>query len=255
MPKELIPTEKLYYKNMLLSKCDASVIGVRDNFIVTDKTVAFPEGGGQESDRGTLDFEGLSIDFVDVKKRYGTPIFLDDFPTINAGTQICHYISNEDIEKLRHISIGDKLTIRIDVARREKLSISHTASHLLYLGIGSVRPESFNRVIGCHIKEDGARFDFSVDKKFSPDEIKEITAYANKMIKDNLQISLYPHPENKDAWYWECNKKVIPCGGTHLESTRNIVNISVRRKNIGKGKDRIMCTFPDAILNCNRYIL
>jgi len=247
-------TEKIYYQNMLLSSCSAKIIDIGESFIVTDRTIAFPEGGGQEGDRGEIIFNDNSkIAFIDTKKRYGTPVYLDDFPTINIDTQICHFVPPEDQSKLSAISIGDSVTIKININRREKLTISHTASHLLYLGVAQFRPDAVENIIGCHIKEEGARFDFSITEKFDQDLIQKVTLFANEMAKDNLPIKLYPHEKNPDAWFWECDNKKIPCGGTHLQATGGMGNIIVKRKNIGKGKDRIMCTFPDASMNLGKY--
>lgn len=248
------PTEKLYYQNMLLSSCSAIIIGIGENFVVTDRTISFPEGGGQEGDRGEIILSNEEkIGFIDTKKRYGTPVYLDDFPTINVDTQICHYIKEEDQEKLSELFIGDSVIIKIDITRREKLTISHTASHLLYLGIAHFRPEAVDNVIGCHIKEEGARFDFSITDKFDQDLVQNVALFANKMAKKDLPIKLYPHEKNPDAWFWECDNKKIPCGGTHLQTTGNVRNLIVKRKNIGKGKDRIMCVFPDAQIDLSKY--
>ncbi len=247
-------TEKIYYQNMLLSSCSARIISIGENFIVTDRTNAFPEGGGQEGDKGEIVLNNdIKIEFIDTKKRYGTPVYLNDFPTINIDTQICHYVAPENQLKLNEISIGDSITINIDLNRRERLTVSHTASHLLYLGVSHFRPDAVENVIGCHIKEEGARFDFSTNEKFDQDLVQKITLFANKMVKDNLPIKLYPHEKNPDAWFWECDNKKIPCGGTHLQTTGCIGDIIVKRKNIGKGKDRIMCTFPDAEINLGKY--
>ena len=51
-------TEKLYENNSLLKECQAKVLKCDKNAagyeIVLDRTVIFPEGGGQLSDKGWL---------------------------------------------------------------------------------------------------------------------------------------------------------------------------------------------------------
>ena len=40
--------------------------------------------------------------------------------------------------------------------------------------------------------------------------------------------------------YWEIEGFArVPCGGTHLKRTGEVGNIALKRKNIGKGKERI----------------
>lgn len=51
-------TEKLYQQNVYLKSCDAVVTGIRDGRASFDRTVFFPEGGGQSSDVGTITLAG-----------------------------------------------------------------------------------------------------------------------------------------------------------------------------------------------------
>ena len=50
-------TEKLYYEDMFRKECEATIIAIKDNRIICDKTVAFPEGGGQIGDCGYLIYD------------------------------------------------------------------------------------------------------------------------------------------------------------------------------------------------------
>ncbi|RJQ19102.1 alanyl-tRNA editing protein, partial [Candidatus Woesearchaeota archaeon] len=38
---------------------------------------------------------------------------------------------------------------------------------------------------------------------------------------------------------WECADIKMPCSGTHVRNTQEIGTITLKRKNIGKGKERI----------------
>ena len=53
------------------------------------------------------------------------------------------------------------------------MTTSHSASHLLYVAIKKIRNDAIAGIIGCHIKEAQARFDFRVDRRFSEKEIKK----------------------------------------------------------------------------------
>ncbi|WP_225792305.1 hypothetical protein [Oligella urethralis] len=43
-----------------------------------------------------------------------------------------------------------------------------------------------------------------------------------------------------DVRYWECNGYVIPCGGTHVKNTKELSSLKLQRKNLGKGKERLI---------------
>lgn len=38
---------------------------------------------------------------------------------------------------------------------------------------------------------------------------------------------------------WVCGEIKMPCGGTHVKSTDEIGKVKLKRKNIGRGKERI----------------
>lgn len=50
-------TQKLYYEDMLKKECTATIIAIEKNKIICDKTITFPEGGGQIGDRGYLIYD------------------------------------------------------------------------------------------------------------------------------------------------------------------------------------------------------
>ncbi len=67
-------TEKLYYKDQYLAGASTQVTRVHSDGIELQSTVAYPEGGGQEADVGTIELPIGTVRFVWVKKLYGSPI-------------------------------------------------------------------------------------------------------------------------------------------------------------------------------------
>ena len=247
-------TTKLYYQKPFLKSCQARIVKIVGNKIELNQTVAYPEGGGQEGDKGYIKTsEGIIIKFIDTQKAYGRPIYLDDFPSIKVETIIHHIVSNDDLDALETIKENDLVQVSIDVERREKLSISHSASHLVFVGVGEVRPEAIKNVKGCHIKESSARFDFSISERFEVDEIEKIKTFANEMVLKNYGISSYCHAGEPEALYWEANGHVIPCGGTHLTETSLIGDINLKRKGMGKNSERLIIKFPNANVDVSKY--
>jgi alanyl-tRNA synthetase len=238
-------TRKLFYEDPLSFQHAAKVVKLGRDFVELDQTVAYPEGGGQDPDHGAFVLpDGRIIRFVHVRKMYGNRAPLPGFPDISVDGVIEHVICAEDLPHLQTLQPGMDVVVRIDRLRRAQLSLSHTASHLLYLGIGAVRPDAIAETIGCHIAIDSARFDFWIADRFTPEEIEEIARLANAYIGRNSSVETYAHEAHVDARYWRCEGQVIPCGGTHIASTGPVQHIEVRRKSVGKGKERVSCSFP-----------
>ena len=241
-------TQKIYYDDPFLTKLEAKVIDISSKGVVLDKTISFPEGGGQEGDRGVLIIKETEqkIPFYDTQKGVGRVVFLDDFPTISVETPIYHKVKEDDLNKFK---IGMEVIVQIDIQRRALLSASHSATHLMLMGIEKFYGKYENKVYGCHIKENGGRLDFKTKEKFDTNIIKKIEEYINKeLIKAKLDIKTYRHPKEKEALYWECNSVIYPCGGMHLTNTSGLNSITLKKKGLGKNGQRVSFIM-DANLN------
>ena len=248
-------TTKLYYEDMFLSECEAVIADVSEKGVVCDKTVAYPEGGGQEGDKGTLiiedsENEQITIPFIDTQKGFGRVLNLEDFPTIQVDTQVYHVIESE---YLKHFEVGMKIRIKIDVERRAKITVSHTGIHLVLMGIENLRPSMSKFVRGCHITTDYARLDFFTEQRFSKPEIEDIARFVNEIVDRNEPIHIFPHSEEPEAWYWKCLDTIYPCGGTHLHSTRYVGHVILKRKNMGKNLERIIAKYLNAHIPRDLY--
>ncbi|WJF90033.1 alanyl-tRNA editing protein [Paraburkholderia bonniea] len=240
-------TSKLYYSDTFLSQTQSSLSKIGRDYVELDATVAYPEGGGQESDVGTLLLpDGAVMRFIHARKMYGQRPNIPDFPDVQTGGVVEHIIHAEDLHHLERLKKGDEVQISIDILRRAQLSLSHTASHLLYLGVGQIRPDALTWTLGCHIRTDGARFDFGVSERFTPEEVSAIEQIANDFVARASEVTTYAHPQHIDARYWQCEGHVMPCGGTHIGNTAPIGRIAVRRKSMGAGKERLSCQFDSA---------
>jgi alanyl-tRNA synthetase len=158
-----------------------------------------------------------------------------------------HVVHDDDVQALTQLSAGLSVVVRIDRLRRAQLSLSHTASHLVYLGVLEVRPDAIAETLGCHIRIDTGRFDFGVKDRFTLGEVQDIERIANAYVSRRSAVLVCPHERCADARYWKCEEKIIPCGGTHILSTAPIGFLQVRRKSLGLGKERLSFNFDEAI--------
>lgn len=247
-------TQKLYYDDFFLSQARVRVVKVGPDYVELDATVAYPEGGGQEADHGTITLaDGQGLRFIWAKKVYAHLSGLAGFPDVQVDGVIWHMIHPEDVALLAGVQPGCEVTVAIDVERRARLSLSHTASHLLYLGVQKYRPEAIPGIFGCHIKTDGARLDFGVEERFSNEEIAQIEAQANDFVARDVNITVSAHPEAPDARLWHSDGYTIPCGGTHLDHAAPVGRMQIKRKGLGAGKERLSCVFPEADFATARY--
>lgn len=245
-------TRKLYYEDQYLKSCDALLIESTESSLILDRTVFFPEGGGQESDQGWIRTGEKELRVSNSRLVEAREIDIEGFQGGKSGGFIVHEIHPEDQNLINGLLPNTHVEIEIDVNRRQRLTLSHSASHILFIAALDVRSSLKDKTIGCHIKEDSARFDF-MTQPFTPCEIKAIEELANQLIQTRAPIKIESHPDNGEARAWIFGEKKIPCGGTHLESVGDIGKIHVKRRSIGKGKERIICTFEEAMIETGRY--
>jgi alanyl-tRNA synthetase len=170
--KAIPATVKLYYEEPLALEFEATVLAVVDDSVVLDKTLFFPEGGGQPADTGflTLMQNGeKSVDrvkVVDVQEVEGV---------------ILHKIENGTL------STGSTVSGRVDPTRRIAHKKHHTATHIV---VSAAR-----KVLGDHVWQAGAqkgekraRIDIAHFKRISDAERKEIELLANQLVMENLEI-------------------------------------------------------------------
>lgn len=244
-------TIKEYYNDEFLSSCTAKVTAKNEFGIVLNRTVAYAEGGGQEGDIGVLILSnGEEIPFVNTTKFGGRAINLDDFSGIFVDTDVLHHIDEQNLSKFQ---IGDEILVKIDIKRRAKLTMNHTGIHIALMALDKLRNGIQNQIYGCKITENDARLDFRVDEKFSSEELEKITQISNDMIKSALNIKTYSSDSEKEALYWECDGYKMACGGTHFKNTKFLGKIIAKRKNLGKGVDRLKIEFEEFDLPLHLY--
>jgi alanyl-tRNA synthetase len=99
-------TLPLYYEHPYLGELVATVVAIRDDGVVLDRTICYPEGGGQGGDRGTI---GGCVLTDTTKAKDGTILHRVEDPTF--------------VE-------GDEVAIILDWPRRYHFMRLHTAQHM-----------------------------------------------------------------------------------------------------------------------------
>jgi alanyl-tRNA synthetase len=250
-PKLVLPgkTELLFYEQPFDQVFEAKVLEAVDGSVILDRTLLYPEGGGQPADHGTLEKAGQVFRVVDVQK---------------SGEVVLHKLERPGLEK------GDHVTGKVDMRRRLAHARHHTATHLVH--------DSAKRVLGKHIwqagaqkSEDRARLDISHYKRISDEELKAIELEANRRVMETVPVEtrFLPRTEAEKLFGFELYQGGVPpgkqirvvrvgsdieaCAGTHVTNTGQIGAIKIlKTERIQDGVERIEFAAGEAAVRASQ---
>lgn len=213
-------TEKVFWQDPYLTSLDTRIAAVEGPEVRLERTIFFAFSGGQESDSGSI----------------------GGYPVREAQTDGLDIRYRLDAD--HGLAPGDSAAVTIDWDRRYRLMRLHFAAELvLELAYAKLAPVE---KIGAHIAEDKARIDFALDRSVK-EELPALREAAQAIIESDRPIISAYSDENAQRRYWEVEGVArVPCGGTHLRRTSEVGDLTLKRKNIGKGKERIEITVGDA---------
>jgi len=217
-------TKKLFWQDPYATSLDTVVDTVDGNSIVLKETIFYALSGGQESDSGTIG--GYPV--LEAKKK---------------GLDIAYVLPESHTLKP-----GDPVRVEIDWDRRYSLMRLHFAAEIIlelaYQNLTGIEK------IGAHISQDKARIDFFWPENISS-HFPDLISKANTIISQELPIISAFSDEPNEKRYWEIPGFArVACGGTHLKKTGEVGWIALKRKNIGKGKERIEIFAMDRQSRC-----
>jgi misacylated tRNA(Ala) deacylase len=217
-------TEELFRDDATLLECRARVVAADADGVRLDRTVFYPQGGGQAGDAGELVADdGRRWAVVDTRKGA-------------ALGEIVHRLA-EGAEPPRP---GEELTARIDAARRRSHMRFHTATHLLCALVP-------HPVDGCSITSAYARLDFHtaepIDKQALNDGLARLVAQAHAVrhrwigeaeldAQPQLVRSMSVQPprgQGRVRLVEIDGVDLQPCGGTHVANTAEVGAVVVTK--------------------------
>lgn len=206
-------TKKLFWADPYQTQLETHVTQVDGNTITVAETIFYAFSGGQESDAGTIG--GYPV--IEARKDG-----MDIRYTLEAG---------------HNLQPGDAATMLIDWERRYRLMRLHFAAEII-LELAYQNLPSITK-IGAHIAADKSRIDFEWGENIAK-AFPLIQEKASILIQANHAIiSAYSDDENQRR-YWKIEGFAqVACGGTHLRTTGEVGALELKRKNVGKGKERI----------------
>ncbi|MGM3172943.1 alanine--tRNA ligase [Dickeya lacustris] len=190
-----------------------------DAVIILSETPFYGESGGQVGDQGVLSSASLHFQVTDTQK-YG---------------QAIGHIGKLEQGVLR---VGERVNAVVDHARRDRIRLNHSATHLLHAAL--------RQVLGEHVAQKGSlvndsylRFDFSHPEAMKPEQIRQVEDIVNTQIRQNLlietQVMALDAAREKGAMAlfgekYDEHVRVLSmgefsielCGGTHANRTGDI---------------------------------
>ena len=233
-------TEELFRDDAYLRHCQCRVTGVDERGIRLDRTVFYPQGGGQPGDQGTLTLaDGRRIAIVDTRKDGGDIVHVPEPGTVPPQP-------------------GADAVTRIDWHRRHAHMRMHSCLHLLCSLVDAP-------VTGGSIATDRGRLDFdlpepTIDKQTLTDGLNrlieadpDITARWINTTELAAQpelvrtLSVKPPMDGDLVRLLDIDGVDLqPCGGTHVASCAEIGRVRVSKiEKKSRHNRRVTIVFED----------
>ncbi|MDF1721762.1 MAG: alanyl-tRNA editing protein [Minwuia sp.] len=219
-------TEPLFRDDAYLKSCDATVVAVTDKGgVVLDRTVFYPNGGGQPGDSGTMRWA--------------------DNPPVSIATTVKGATPDEIVhvpaEGSTLPAVGTAVTIELDWDRRHAHMRMHTCLHLLSAVLS-------HPVTGGQVGAEKSRLDFDIPEATLDKE--EIAATLNDLIARDAPVGMRWITDDELAAQPDLVRTMSvkpptgaghvrlievdgmdlqPCGGTHVARTGEIGRVEVRK--------------------------
>ncbi len=227
---------RAYYDDSYQKSLVANITAVDDDWIELDQTIFYPLGGGQPGDTGTITApDGTSYRVVDTRRG-------------DSADQVKHQLETAD----HGLKPGDAVETSIDWERRFRHMRMHTSMHLL----GSLIPVP---VTGGSVGAEKSRLDFDIgehrlDKEDLTRRLNELIAEAHPVVFGTItEAELDERPELVRTMSVQPPRGAgdirtvriegvdfQPCGGTHVNNTREIGAVRVSKiENKGKRNRRV----------------
>jgi len=234
---EFVGYERISEKGKLMSIYSGNNL----YYLVFDRTPFYPEKGGQIGDKGIIFNDKFKFNVIDTQ--------IDEKGLI-------YHIGEVLVGKIDDLKIGDELYLNVDEEFRKKVSINHTATHLLHYALREIIGKEV-RQAGSYVGDDKLRFDFVCFKDIDEKIIKEVENLVWNKIFEKAPVSVEEMSLNdaieKGAIalftekYGEKVRVVSTgnfhkevCGGTHLKNTGDIFLFHINSfSTIGKNLKRI----------------
>lgn len=201
-------TVKRYLTDMALLEAPARIQEVGGSngsyWVELDSTIFHPQGGGQRADQGTISGrEVLTVRHAELGR-------------------VRHFVAS-----LEGLEVGAQVSLSVDAAQRAINSKYHSGGHL----IAAVMEEIFLQAQACggHHWPGEARVVFMGEGLPGVDEVlAKLPARLGEVIGSESPVKIVGDPE-LDRRLQLAEYEAVPCGGTHVSTTRELDGLKVNK--------------------------
>ena len=237
-----MPTERLFVAEPYARSCEARVSAAEPGVVRLDRTVFYPEGGGQPGDTGLL------------RMTDGAELVVRDTRKGDSADDVLHLVDPDAAPP----APGTPVTAVLDWERRSRHMRMHTCLHLLSAVVDAP-------VTGGQLTSEKGRLDFDLDSRrlekpaleealnaliardlpVSPRWIEDSELEAQPELVKTMRVKP-PMGQGRVRLIQVEGVDLQPCGGTHVGRTGEIGRVSVRKiESKGKHNRRITLTFGE----------
>ncbi|MCM8803784.1 MAG: alanine--tRNA ligase [Candidatus Omnitrophica bacterium] len=210
-------------------------------YLIFDKTVFYPEKGGQIGDRGIIFNDNFKFKVIDTQ--------IDEKGLI-------YHIGKVIKGNIEDLKIKGEFYLIVDEAIRKSISINHTSTHLLHYALREIIGKEV-RQAGSYVGDDKLRFDFVCFTDIDQEIIKKVESLVCEKIFEKVPVFVEEMTLNEAVEkgaialftekYGEKVRVVSTgnfhkevCGGTHLKNTGDIFLFHITSfSTIGKNLKRV----------------
>ena len=229
--ENLPQTELLCLDNTYLFNCCAKVLEIGEldgkEFVILDKTVFYPQGGGQASDTGVILTEstGFAVSKCQI---------IED-KCYHFG----EYVSDE-------LKIGDTVEVNIDAKKRRLHARIHTAGHILDIALTECGYK-LEPTKGYHFPE-GPYVEYTGKIESTPELITNLETTLAQIIAQNSKVTYSygdgTHTNGKPNRILHIqNHPDCPCGGTHVQNLSEIGTIKIKKIKNNNSKGTVQISY------------
>jgi len=187
--------------------------------IALDQTCFYAESGGQACDTGLIYNDSGKAKVVEVTKSHG--VFVHQIEMLEG-----------------ELKAGDTVTCELDIPKRNRTSVNHTATHLLHKALQDVLGDHVKQA-GSSVTMEGLRFDFNHFQAMTAEELAQVEAIVNDKISQFLHVTMEEKSieeameDGATALFGEKYGDTVRvvtigdyskelCGGTHIQNSGQI---------------------------------
>jgi len=195
--------------------------------LVFAETIFHPQGGGQPADKGTID--GFSVLTVREDK---TKLSSQGLPTI------FHYLDAKTIT-FEQFKIDQQIKVSVDKSYRNQCMRSHSAGHLIADAL-EFNPEfskyQAKATHGNHFpNSEYIKVLLEVEPENSDDFRQLLNRFLAQLIQENLPVTV--SSQDNELRHIKIGNSARMCGGTHVESSKDINTCNVTKIRSTKNKE------------------